>query len=104
MWTDMQKELGDNPDAAHRACFKRKWCQEHFPEDGVYNDCFLCAYAIPEWNKRKDEDTDSCTKFCPIDWAKAGLVDCCSECDGGGEFYEHAPISEILDLPEREDV
>ena len=102
MWTDMQKSFGDTPGAEERSKFKYEWCNEHFPKDDVYNDCFLCAYAMPEWNKRKDETIDSCRVFCPIDWEKAGMKDCCAEYEGGGEFYEHAPLSKILDLPERE--
>ena len=101
MWTDMQKSLGDNPSAEERAEFKYKWCDEHFPGEKVCNNCFLCQYAIPIVQSTGNYD-DICTMLCPIDWKKAGLVDCCSEWEGGGEFYEHAPLSEILALPERE--
>ena len=31
MWTDMQNELGDNPDYCERCDFKEKWVNERFP-------------------------------------------------------------------------
>ena len=102
MWTAMKEALGDKPGADERNAFKKKWCEEHFPVKKICNDCFLCEYAIPMAQSTGNYN-NTCTMFCPIDWKKAGLVDCCSECEGGGEFYEYAPISEILDLPVRED-
>lgn len=101
MWTAMQKSLGDNPDAEERAEFKYKWCDEHFPKERVCNDCFLCEYGIKMAQNTGDYDA-TCDMFCPIDWKKGGLKDCCSEFDGGGAFYESAPLSVILALPERE--
>lgn len=101
MWTDMKEALGDDPRADARKAFKKKWCEEHFPVKKICNDCFLCEYAVP-MARSTGNYNDACVMFCPIDWGKAGLVDCCSECEDGGEFYEHAPISKILALPERE--
>ena len=95
MWNDMQKELGDNANGIDRINYKEEWCQEHFPNEHIKNDCFLCEYA-----KIKEYITNC--KKCPIKWVTennndAETVFCCYD-----DYYYHAPISEILALPERE--
>ena len=50
MWSDMQKELGDNPNGYRRRIFKYNWLKRHGYVDrngGVNIDCycFLCEYA-----------------------------------------------------------
>ena len=32
MWSDMQKDLGDNPPRTIRGDYKRYWLRKHFPE------------------------------------------------------------------------
>ena len=87
MWTDMQKELGDNPEDYERIFFKEKWCKSHFPGEIIRHHCFLCDYIFGSG--------DGCYK-CPIVWPYGQCVD--------NRYYYSAPISEILALPEREDV
>lgn len=84
MWMGMQEELGDNPTSSERVLFKEKWCREHFPNDRIINNCFLCEYAFGK---------GACNK-CPILWP----TDACYE----DRYYYRVPISEILALPERE--
>lgn len=84
MWSDMQKELGDNPNETDRIHFKKDWVCSHFPEERIFNNCFLCEYTS---FKRLD-----CDK-CPIKWNG----------DYCGTYYIRAPISELLALPEREE-
>ena len=97
MWSDMRNELGDNPDYDQRIDYKYKWVNEKFPREYVKHDCFLCEYV-----KRKD--MDSC-KRCPIDWGHDGIYDnACEKLCGPGVDWRKSPISEILALPEREDV
>lgn len=90
MWSDMQKELGDNPSPYDRGQFKVKWCDKHFPNIGIDCHCFLCEYV-----NYINEDCDCC----PIEWDYDYDNDCC---EGEGVNYLHSPISEILALPERE--
>lgn len=99
MWADMQKELGDNPDGLIREAFKDGWCRGHGFEN-VKNDCFLCEYS-------HDKSLWFC-HHCPVKWPTqygtciSGFLE-----DGtklGGDYYQIAPISVILALPEREDV
>ena len=94
MWSDMQKELGDNAYGVDRIFYKEEWCEKHFPNERIANDCFLCEYA--QENKKRN------CNICPIKWATennedATTVYCCYD-----DYYYHAPISEILALPERE--
>jgi len=99
MWTDMQNDLGDCPDAKAREGYKVNWCCEHGFEN-VKNGCFLCEYS-------HDMPLTFCY-HCPVKWPTwsgtcftgfledgTRLKDC---------YYLAAPISEILALPEREDV
>jgi len=94
MWSDMQKELGDNAYGGDRVLYKSEWCEKHFPNERIANDCFLCEYA--QKNKKRN------CNICPIKWVTennedATTVYCCYD-----DYYYHAPISEILALPERE--
>lgn len=102
MWSDMQDEYGDNPDAEEREGFKIDWCKRKFPGVHIRHNCFLCEFA------------ERC-KFCPIDWRKlkrdeADPSKCCAVYAGeildpdNPEIYLAAPISEILAMPEREDI
>lgn len=95
MWTDMQKELGDNPNIHHRASFKKYWLDKHFPGEAISGNCFLCEYA--------NNTSDSC-RDCPIDWGADTSEDkeYCHDCDEATADYRKSPISEILALPERE--
>lgn len=101
MWTDMQAELGDDPSYLERVAFKKKWVVEHFPNEHVHSNCFLCEYA-------QSVTGDSCTRCrsCPIAWNSIILPKCgpCGwvfwECDTVD--YRYSPISAILALPERE--
>ena len=90
MWTDMQKELGDNPTFDERAAFKLRWCFQHFPNEKIDNDCFLCEYIY-----KYNDDCD----YCPIKWDNDKDRDWCG---GRGVTYGYSPISVILALPERE--
>lgn len=89
MWEDMQEKLGDNPTPSERVLFKEEWCEEHFPNDMIENDCFLCEYT--EYNIFDNGPT--CSK-CPIIWPG----DTCYK----NQYYYTVPISVILALPERE--
>ena len=86
MWTAMMDELGDSPEGYRRTEFKRRWCSEHFPNDRIWSNCFLCEYC--------ENDKLSC-EDCPIDW---GAKDCVI----GDIDWHSSPISEILALPERD--
>lgn len=94
MWTDMQQELGDNPNSFERELYKRKWCREHFPDENIQDCCFLCEYAH---NKYKSDGGFPC-RYCLIKW------DCnyCFEGDSIKKSYRNMPISQLLALPERE--
>lgn len=95
MWSDMQQKLGDDAYGIDRVNYKEDWCYEHFPNEHIKNDCFLCEYA------NNEDNITNCQK-CPIRWATENNGDavtsfCCY--DG---YYYNTPISEILALPERE--
>ncbi len=90
MWTDMQTALGDNPRLKDRVEYKNKWCKEHFPDETIELDCFLCEYT-----NQLGSDCD----VCPIRWDADNKRDWCI---GSGVSYEYSPISVILALPERE--
>ena len=98
MWTDMQKDLGDEPSREQRFDYKRRWIKNHFPElvdknddyEIIRNNCFLCEYA--------DKIYGLCE--CPIDWPQGRCED--------GEYESvdnwcYMPISKLLALPEREE-
>lgn len=90
MWADMQEKFGDNPSYADRKNFKSEWIFKHFPNEDVFNDCFLCEYC------------ENCQNGsgCLIDWGFNPLTDSYG-CIDGKTSYETSPISEILALPER---
>lgn len=93
MWSDMQRELGDTPDASDRNRFKEKWCETHFPGEYIHFNCFLCDYC------GHDYSNNGCDK-CPIEWPDG----VCSRAFGLPPVkvdYRFAPISEILALPTR---
>lgn len=88
MWSDMQRDLGDCPADYERVEYKERWCEKHFPDESIENNCFLCEYTKPSTNCRR----------CPIVWPNE---------DGDGawctkkDYYYDALISELLALPER---
>ena len=98
MWTDMQKDLGDNPTYEQRYTYKARWLRTNFPHDCVACNCFLCEYAKVPY--------EECEDYCPIEWP-AG------RCEDGSWYDEesakwdysdnwtHMPISRLLALPER---
>ena len=97
MWSDMQKDLGDNPNWIQRMNYKKKWLRKHFPElveseyeELIRNNCFLCEYAGKEF--------EDCV--CLIDWPYGK---CETHLDESAD-WRYMPISELLALPEREDV
>ena len=93
MWSDMQKELGDNPDYEEREQYKKKWCVEHFPNKYIDNNCFLCEY-----NRITNNDYYcDCRETCLIKWINGGCLDGAPE-----DRYSRMPISKLLALPERE--
>ena len=91
MWSDMQKELGDNPSGKERAHFKFDWIHKHFPGEYIANDCWLCEYASSKVNRGED---DSYCKHCPISWPNG-------HCNTMNFSYASEPISDILALPAR---
>ena len=96
MWTDMQEKLGDNPNRDARWVYKENWINEHFPDERVLNDCFLCEYcANHQFSNRDDFDYDFCK--CPIRWPNGRCED-----DADNAWY-NMPISELLALYERGD-
>lgn len=92
MWSDMQKELGDEPSHVDRVDFKYDWCKKHFPNEYVCNDCFLCEYNI-------QHGEELCEDACLIDWTDSTGKN--TGCFGSGTDYAKSPISVILALPER---
>lgn len=96
MWSDMQKDLGDCPNREERYSYKNNWIAKHFPNDFVYNDCFLCEYcANQQFPTGEDFDYDKCV--CPIAWPNGRCED-----DADNSWY-NMPISELLALYERDD-
>ena len=91
MWSDMQRDLGNNPYTFEREQYKRQWCQEHFPSEHIRDNCFLCEYA-----EKMTFLGVNCNN-CPIEWD----FNVCF--DGGSvkKSYRNMPISELLALPER---
>lgn len=96
MWSDMQKELGDNPYYYERIDFKENWCARNNFEN-ISANCFLCEYDRQHpVNPVNPLDNRVCN--CPLDWIGLTGEDSCS---GHYGSYRTAPISEILALPER---
>ena len=88
MWSDMQRELGDNPEGEDRIEYKMKWVKKHFPGEIIDNNCWLCEFTHTPYS-----GAPQC-KNCPIKWPH----DLCTD-----KFmhYQSAPISKILALPAR---
>lgn len=115
MWSDMQRDLGDNPIGYAREDYKSEWCDKHFPNYLVAFDCFLCEYGKQQRTQLYGVDYGKLRcEFCPIDWSSLvqavdyidtdELCKCYHPYVHGGiysEIYKAAPISEILALPER---
>ena len=99
MWNDMRKALGDCPDEEARELYKEKWCREHGFQD-VKHDCFLCEYSY-----RKSHHF---CEHCPVKWPTCNgiCIDNVSDDESPlrGDYYQTAPIREIIALPEREAV
>ena len=97
MWSAMREKFGDCPSAIKRELFKEEWCVKYFPYELIFNNCFLCEYAID-------------CNHCPINWSSLSLhqVDRCYAKYKGvvdsvpdAAIFLTAPISEILALPEK---
>lgn len=104
MWQDMRAELGDDPCKSDRLAFKKKWVEEHFPNESVRSNCFLCEYARHTDVARI---TDVICYGCPIAWNSHYDPECApgyfSFSDEGMVDYRYSPISVILALPERKE-
>ena len=96
MWSDMQKELGDNL-CSGRATYKAEWLDKHFPGEHFMHNCFLCEYVMQQTGIRPLLECAEC-KICPIKWPG----DNCSLREReGGVNYLQSSISDILALPAR---
>ena len=99
MWTEMQKDLGDNGSIASRADYKEKWCRKNFPGKDILYNCFLCQYTVQQIEDPLFFISQDCKRYCPIDWntgfSNAGMP-CQNKID-----WRTFPISEILALPEK---
>lgn len=98
MWSDMQKELGDNPSTDERKGYKYRWCKEH--DIPIWNNCFLCENAGEK--RFGNPNCSRCLVLWPDDF-------CCYDRNSGSRdeynansYYLNAPISDILNLPTRE--
>lgn len=99
MWSDMQRDLGNDPDEDYRLSYKRKWIEKHFGEDiKVANTCFLCDYAGQFSEYEPYCGSKVCSEHCPIQWPE---YDCSRSPSACGVHYRFSPISEILALPAR---
>lgn len=104
MWLDMMLDLGDDASPEKRIRYKLDWCRRNFPDEDIAHNCFLCECA-----GKLHVGSQNCI-YCPIDWSplvayKGGLHRCYVSYVGGGregQIFLDAPISEILELPERE--
>lgn len=117
MWSDMKEKLGDNPESYKRWNFKYEWLEAHgyTGESGevrIECNCFLCEYAEDKHIEELEKGVHRIRcAHCPIDWSeltpdrysdKYGY--CIYEDYKDREVWEVAPISKILELPERGDV
>lgn len=91
MWSDMQRELGNNPSGKERIQFKFAWIHQHFPNESIANDCWLCEYASSVANCGGG---DPYCMHCPISWPDR-------HCNTLDYSYAKEPISDILALPAR---
>jgi|GEM_PF-3161225 len=57
MWRDVVRETRLQPESDVPA-LKRKWIQEHYPDDAgrIYCDCYFCAYSREHGNNTKTCD------------------------------------------------
>ena len=92
MWTDMLRDVGENPSLGERVNYKLEWCVKRFPDVYILNNCFLCEYD-------SQLDDFDC-KLCPIDWGMDGEK--MGDCEKGPNKYYEIPISQLLALPEKE--
>lgn len=104
MWSDMRDKLGDNPSRNERGEFKSDWVEEHFPDENVSCNCFLCEYAINEEGNHEYVCSAVCA-YCPLKWTAKHIP---NTCEGGHDptsgrwrDWRFSPISDILALPER---
>lgn len=115
MWGDMQRELGDCPNVNERIKFKQEWMTKNgFGKNyQIKNNCFLCEYATYNTIYNFTIRFAEC-KNCPINWKNLTpnefdvhygtcMYSKFSPKEGfWGELWQVAPISEILNLPEKE--
>lgn len=100
MWTDMQRDLGENPDARERCVYKWHWLIDHgYSTVGPFripeNECFLCERARLVWLDIIGL-TSKCS-CCPIDWPEKEVADEFEpKCVGHEVDYLKAPLSDIL--------
>ena len=91
MWSDMQRDLGDNPTFEERFDYKHKWCKEHFPNEHIINNCFLCEYTHCDCSK------------CPIKWQpseeRTWMFTRCEASLNDDDTWKYMPISKMLNLP-----
>ncbi len=101
MWSDMQKELGDNPEPNERMEYKYRWCKERYIS--IWHNCFLCENA-----QRYDPKLGYITECdqCLVTWPDGicyYVKDVWSQrAYYANSYYLNAPISDILNLPTRE--
>ncbi len=94
MWSDMRRNLGNNPSQQARRSYKEAWIIEHFGRGTfVLLHCFLCEYA------GEGSICPNCSK-CPIVWGEEESGD--FKCEHGEVDWRNSPITRILGLPERE--
>lgn len=91
MWTNMQRDLGNDPSVLQREKYKRQFCEKYFPKQNIRDNCFLCEYVETIAPNFID------CKYCPIKWD----YNYCFEGGGMKKSYRNIPISELLALPER---
>jgi hypothetical protein len=100
MWSDMLRDLGENPSEKQRFVYKLHWLTEHgysfvgpfrMPE----NECFLCERARIVWMDVIGlSGKCSC---CPIEWPEKDVIDSYEpKCVGHEVDYRKAPLSDIL--------
>lgn len=131
MWNDMaeaEKKCGKKFSAVDRAQFKSAWLYQH-GYSSVEHSCFLCEYAMGQevdWELRM---TPFYCDHCPLDWKKLvppEQINELTEYDGRygtciyhiyhmetthlgeartyDELWTVAPIADIANLPEKEEV
>lgn len=106
MWSGLKYKYGDN--CSNRRRLKEEWLKLNgFDEPAQVKDyCFLCEYAYQQIKAHHDWKNHLCY-YCPIDWRPQEK----KETEREGEpfacenflktCWQEAPISTILNLPER---